>query len=229
MESKAQDIIYYAAEVGPLTHKNLCDLTGLHPVSMWRVLPRLVKEKKLYCVPQGMHKPNVYAVYNIAKRTDFPHDLARADVATAIHKTGLVTYWAQPRQKLPVDKSVNEDARFELSLEFEDKIATLHYFLEMDTGTEGYWQLENKFKRYLAKNEKAQVLFVVKFNPLKAHRTRPTTLAHLAEKFIGKSQRHTWEKFLFADYAEFIADPLGKVCSIPHDPARYSILGSLVK
>jgi protein involved in plasmid replication-relaxation len=220
--------MYYAAECGPLTHKNLCDLTGLHPVSLWRILPKLVSEKKLYCVSQGMHKPNVYATYNIAKRTDFPHDLARADVATAIHRTGLVTYWTQPRQKLSVYKSVNEDARFELTKEFEDRIGTLHFFLEMDTGTEGYWQLEDKFKRYLAQGENAQVLFVVKHNPLKSHRTKPTTLASLAEKYINKSQKHTWNDFLFADYAEFLADPLGPVCHVPYDPARYSILESLL-
>src|SRR5690348_17119861 len=114
MENKGPDLIYFANEYGPLTHRHLTALTKLHPISVRRLLPRLVKEKKLYCVKQGMHRPHAYATWNISRRTDLAHDLTRADIATAIHNTTLLTYWYQPRQKLPVDKSVNEDARFEL-------------------------------------------------------------------------------------------------------------------
>jgi hypothetical protein len=234
MENRAQDIIAFANEIGPLTHQNLCDLTGLHPISVRRILPKLVKEKKLYCVKQQMTKPYAYATYNITHRTDLEHDLARADVATAIHTNYLVTYWRQPRQKLPVDKSVNEDARFELSIrrhhnERENKVGTLHFYLEMDIGTEGYYQLENKFKRYLALTEPFQVLFVVKFNPIRAHRTRPQTFASLAEKYIRKSDKHLWDTFLFADYAEFLANPAGKVCHIAYDSKCFSLLDALLE
>jgi len=229
MESQAQNVIAFTNEYGPLTHLNLTQLTRLHPISVRRLLPRLVREKRLYCVRQGMHKPNVYATYNITHRTDFPHDLARADCATALHNTGLLTYWHQPRQKLPRDKSVNEDARFELTLETQDRIGVLHYYLEVDIGSEGYWQLEDKFKRYLALKDNSQVLFVVKFDPRRAHRTRPTTLAELAEKYIRKSERPMWKKFLFADYAQFIADPIDKVCHISYAAGRHSILSALVE
>ena len=229
MESKAPDIIYFANEFGPLTHRNLADLTRMHPISVRRILPRLVKQKRLYCMKQGMHKPHIYATYNITHRSDFIHDLARADVAAALHNTGLMTYWHQPRQKLSRGKSVNEDARFELSVEVGTRIALLRFYLELDTGTEGYGQIEDKLKRYLALKDSSQVLFVVKFNSTKAHRTLPQTLAQLAERFIRKSDPHMWAKFLFADYERFLADPLERVCHIPYDPERHSILCALVE
>jgi hypothetical protein len=230
MESQANNIIAIANEIGPCTHQNFCDLTNMHPISVRRILPKLVKEKKLYCVKQGMHRPHAYSTRNISHRTDLEHDLARADVATAIHKTGLVTYWHQPRQKFPVDKSVNEDARFQVSIERDSKIGTLHFYLEMDNmGSESYPQIEVKFKRYLALKESSQVLFVLKFNPIRAHRTRPQTLASLAEKYIRKSDKHLWDTFLFADYSEFLADPTGRVCHIPYGSDRYSILSPFVE
>lgn len=228
MENRAPDIIYFANEFGPLTHKNLVDLTRMHPISLRRLLPRLVRQKRLYCMTQGMHKPNVYATYNIAQRNDFLHDLARADVAAALHNTGMLTYWHQPRQKLSRHKSTNEDARFELSTEVGNRIALIRFYLEVDTGTEGYWQIEDKLKRYLALKDNSQVLFVVKFNPTKAHRTFPQTLAQLAERFVRKSEPHMWAKFLFADYERFVADPLERVCHIPYDPERQSILCALL-
>lgn len=224
MESKAQDIIAFANQFGPLTHENLTELTKLHPISVRRWLPRLVKERKLYCVKQAINRPNVYATWNINRRTDLAHDLARADCATALHSTGLLTYWNQPRVKQPVGKSVNEDARFELTMEFEDKVGVLHFWFEMDCGSERYSQIEDKFKRYLALKDSAQVLFVVKFNPVIPHRTSPQTLAHLAERYIRKSDWNMHKKFLFADYREFVTNPIGNVCYIPHDPDRQAVL-----
>jgi hypothetical protein len=224
MESKTSDIIYYANEFGPLTHKHLCDLTGMHEVSLWRKLPQMVHAKQLYCAPQGMHRPNVYATYNIVRRADFTHDLARADVATALKQTGLLTYWWQSREKLSRETSVNEDGRFELSVELSDKIASFPYFLEVDIGSEGYRQIEDKFKRYLARPERGQVLFVIKFDPLRSHRTNPGTLAQLAQKFLDRQKPQTWKTFLFATLEDFTTQPLGPICHIVHDSAKYPIL-----
>jgi len=229
MEAQAPRIIYFVNEYGPLTHEHLCTLTRLHPISIRRILPRLVEAQKLSCASQGMHKPHVYATRDISKRKDFTHDLARATVATALHNTGLLTYWTAPLQKFPKHKAVNEDARFELTIDAGDKLAVLHFFLEVDTATEGIRQIEDKFKRYLALKDRSQVLFVLKFNPALPRRSRPATLAELAERYIKPSDKHLWKKFLFADLDKFAADPTGQICHIPYSDQRYSILPSLVK
>jgi hypothetical protein len=224
-----QNIIAYANQYGPVSHQHLCDLTKAHPITVRRWLPRLVKSKKLYAAFQGITKPLAYATWNISKRTDLVHDLARADVAVALHNTGLVTYWDQPRYKEPTAKSVNPDARFELTMEFGRELRTLRFSFELDCGTERYSQLQDKFKRYLAAKDNRQVLFVVKSNPAIAHRTKATTLARLAEQYIRKSDKDLHDTFLFADHGEFIANPTGKVCHLPYGSDRYSILDAFLE
>ena len=228
METKAPQIIYYTSEFGPLTHVELCQLTGMHPNSLWRSLPKLVSEGSLYCKKQGWGRPNVYATYDIRKRQSYTleHDIARARVGAALKATNLLTYWRIVRHKQPKEKSVNEDGRFELSVEVNDKVASFSYWLEVDTGTEGYGQLEDKFERYmlLFEKEHGQALFVVKPDPEKPKRTDPATLAALAEKYIQYTKPDTHKKLLFVDLNELGANPLGPIVYTAHSTERCHLL-----
>jgi hypothetical protein len=140
-----------------------------------------------------------------------------------------LTYWRIVRHKQPKETSVNEDGRFELSVEVDDKVASFPYWLEVDIGTEGYGQLEDKFERYmqLFQSEHGQALFVVKPDPEKPKRTDPATLAVLAEKYISYSKPETHKRLLFVDLNELWASPLGPIVHTAHRAVELGIVSTI--
>lgn len=235
MICKNSKIIWAAQQFFLVTHKHLCELTGMHPNSLWRSLPRLVESGQLYCKELGMYRPHVYATHDIRKRkrSNFAHDFMITDIHLALHRTGKLLEWLQPRQKFK--GAVNEDALFRVPVLTESgQEKKLTYFLEADTGSEPDWQIQEKIKRYL--NTKGHVLFVVRVQDedtsqqSKAETDRRIqSLIRQAEKFLPseQSQDFTWKKFLFVSLDTLMRDPLGPVLEIAYDRKnKYTLIPS---
>lgn len=224
MQSNKDDqIIRLASEYQLVTHKHLVELTKRHEKAIWRSLPRLVARRQLFCREQGMYKPNVYSTFDIRRRENFKHDLMITDVHLALHKTQKLLQWRQPRQKLKC--ALNEDAWFEIAVMLPERTGKIAFYLEADTGVEPDWMIEDKFKRYLRARDDVRfhVLFVV------AESKRAQALARRAERFLDKAKPSTLKLFLFTTLDEIMSDPLGAICQIAHDTAKFPIIPNLLK
>jgi hypothetical protein len=221
--NKDDQIILLAAEYQLVTHQHLVELTKRHAKAVWRSLPRLVVRRLLYCREQGMHKPNVYSTFDIRRRENFKHDLMITDIHVALNKTGMLLEWRQPRGKMK--GGVNEDARFEMAVPMRDRTGKITFYLEADAGTEPSWMLEDKFKRYLRRreDERFNVLFVF------PDERRAKAIARRAEKFLDKANPPTLKFLLFTTLDEITGDPLGAICHIAHDTAKFPIIPNLLK
>jgi len=89
-----------------VTERQLSELTGRQ--TLWRRLPILTAQKKLYRKRGSGYEPYVYASYDISRRGDFEHDLMITDIHIALRKTGRLVRWAQSGQKRKGE--LNEDA-----------------------------------------------------------------------------------------------------------------------
>ena len=106
-----------------------------------------------------MYKPNVDSTFDIRRRENFKHDLMITDIHLALHKTGKLLEWRQPRQKLK--GGLNEDARFEMAVPMPERTGKIMFYLEADTGVEPDWMIEDKLKRFRRRDdERFNVLFV---------------------------------------------------------------------
>jgi hypothetical protein len=221
--NKDDQIILFAAEYQLVTHRHLVELTRRHAKAVWRSLPRLVARRLLYCRQQGMHKPNIYSTFDIRRRENFKHDLMITDIHVALNKTGMLLDWSQPRQK--VKGGVNEDARFQMSVPMQDRTGKITFYLEADAGTEPSWMIEDKIKRYLRarEGEPFNVLFVF------PDEKRAKAFARRAEKFLDKATPEALKFLLFTTLGEITVDPLGAICHIAHDTAKFPIIPNLLK
>lgn len=221
--NKDDQIILFAAEYYLVTHQHLVELTKRHAKSLWRSLPRLVARRLLYCREQGMHKPNVYSTLDIRRRESLKHDLMITDIHVALNKTGMLLEWTQLRGK--VKGGLNEDARFEMAVPMQDRRGKITFYLEADAGTEPSWMIEDKFKRYLRarEEERFNVLFVF------PDEKRTQAFARRAEKYLDKATHATLKFLLFTTLGEITVDPLGAICHIAHDTAKYPIIPNLLK
>jgi protein involved in plasmid replication-relaxation len=219
--NKDDQIILFAADYQLVTHQHLVELTGRHAKSLWRSLPRLVARRLLFCRAQGMHKPNVYSTFDIRRRENFKHDLMITDIHVALNKTGMLLEWRQPRQR--VKGGVNEDARFEMEVQMQDRRGKITFYLEADAGTEPSWMIEDKFKRYLRarEDERFNVLFVF------PDERRAKAFARRAEKFLDRTTPSTLKFLLFTTLDEMKADTLGPICNIAHSAAKFPIIPNL--
>lgn len=224
MQSNKDDqIIRFAAEYQLVTHQHLVELTQRHEKAIWRSLPRLVARRLLFCCEQGMYKPNVYSTFDIRRRENFKHDLMITDIHLALHKTGMLLEWRQPRQKLK--GALNEDARLEMAVAMPERTGKIVFYLEADTGVEPDWMIEDKFKRYLRARDDARfhVLFVV------PEGKRARAFARRAEGFLDKGKPSTLKFLLFTTLDEIMDDTLGAICHIAHDTAKFPIIPNLFK
>lgn len=221
--NKDDQIVLFAAEYQLVTHQHLVELTKRHAKALWRSLPRLVARRLLFCREQGMHKPNIYSTFDIRRRENFKHDLMITDIHVALSKTGMLLEWRQPR--LRVKGGVNEDARFEMEIVMQDRRGKITFYLEADAGTEPAWMIEDKFKRYLRarEDERFNVLFVF------PDEKRAQAFARRAEKFLDKTTPSTLKFLLFTTLEEITINPLGAICHIAHDTAKFPIVPDLLK
>ena len=217
---KDEDIIYWTNELQLATRSHLATLTGRNPKSLHLSLQRLVRARTLFCNPRRLFEENVYATYDIRKRMGFDHDLPLSDIHVALSSSDRLLEWNQPRQKLK--GQVNEDTVFLFS--FKD--SSIRYYLEYETGTNGWWQVEDKMKRYTAKRSKERfnVLFVLKDE----QRKTVYQMRKRAEKFLERDKPSTWKFFLFTTLEKITTQPLGKICMSAYDTNHYPLSPDLL-
>jgi hypothetical protein len=156
---------------GPLTREQLIELAQVEELgaaqTLWRrLLPSkpLIAQKAIYVRRGTTNEKYVYADYDISKRKDLEHDLITSWVHITLHRTFQILHWKRSREKYK--GKLNEDAYFILTIPdvlVNDRASEVHYYLESDTGSEGYAQIEDKLERYLRHYERQGTLFFVLF------------------------------------------------------------------
>lgn len=204
MRNKDSELLYVVAEFRLVTERQLKELTSRQ--TLWRRLPVLVEQKKLYRKKRGVYEPYVYATHNITDRKDCEHDLMITDIHIALHKSGRLLEWVQPKQKLKGE--LNEDAFCVLSAGAKQ----LHCFIEADNGSEPDWQIQEKVERYLSYHRKTQKLFRVLFVA-----PTPKRVSELLRASQRAMPKEAARMFLFATLPEFKQDCFGQICFVCHD------------
>lgn len=209
---------------GPLTREQLESLAAKEeglgaPKKLYRrLLPSkpLLLNREIY-VWRGRRDVHtdkyVYADYDITKRRDFYHDLITTWVHITLYNHFDLHYWVRPTEKRKGE--LNQDAYFILGVETGEA----HYYLESDTGSEGYAQIEEKLQRYLAHYERTRKPFSVLF--VCSDKRRAQDLAKRASRVVRKEDRYF---YLFTDLDSFKENPLGSICLVPHEEDLFTIL-----
>jgi hypothetical protein len=213
VRNKDAEILYFVREFRFVTERHLSDLTGRQ--TLWRRLPVLVGQKKLYRRKRGVYQPHVYAAYNITNRKDFDHDLMITDIHVALHKSGKLLTWVQPKEKLKGE--LNEDAYCVLSVASKK----LHCFIEADNSSEPDWQIREKVERYLSHQYGTQNVFRVLFVAPDSRRVKD--LLRASQRAIPNNVSRV---FLFTALPDFKKDCVGRICSICHDDNAVSLVPS---
>ena len=216
MQSKDDNVLYWVNELRLATRAHIGQVTGRNNSWLNESLRRMVGQKKLHCKLRGRWLPTVYATYDIRRRGNFDHDLPLTDIHVALAQSGKLLEWDQPRQKFEAE--LNEDTSFEL--EFRD--GYIKYYLEYETGKNAWYQVDDKFKRYLERRgqERFHVLFVLKDETLKT----VSQLVKRAQRFIPQEQESRWKWFLFTTFEQITRDPSGDICRIVYSPAKCPLI-----
>ena len=217
--NKDTELLYYVNEFYLVTEAQLARLTGRQ--TLWRRLPVLVREKKLYRARHGRYAPYVYAAYNIAKRKSFEHDLLITDIHIALHQTGQLMRWQQPRDKK--EGALNDDASCILAVPTAEGVKEMHCFIEADTGSEPDWQIREKIERYTSYYNKHKMPFRVLF--VAPDERRKQELVRVSERLVSKEVSRM---FLFASIERFQTEPLGTICSICHGEVAIRLVPSIL-
>lgn len=213
--NKDSEILYFVREFHLITEAQLHVLTGRQ--TLWRRLPVLVTQKKLYRTRRGRYAPYIYAAYNITKRREFDHDLLITDIHIALYKTGRLLEWNQPKQKK--ENALNEDAYCVIAVSTAEAVKELHCYIEADAGSEPDWQIREKAERYMSYYSKHKVPFRVLFIAPDERRTQE--LVRAAQRSVSKEGSRM---FLFASIEQFKTEPFGPICSVCHNEKPVSLL-----
>jgi len=216
VKDKDAEILYLVREFRLVTERHLKELTGRQ--TLWRRLPVLVEQKKLYRKKRGQYDPYIYAAHNITDRRDFEHDLMITDIHIALHKSGILLEWTQPQQKLK--GGLNEDAFCIVSVRGKE----LHCFIEADNSSEPDWQIREKIERYVSHHRATQKVFRVLFAA--PDQKRVNELLRASKRVISEDVSRM---FLFATLPDFRRDCFGQICSICHDEKPISLVPNAVK
>ncbi len=200
--NKDNEILYYVREFHLITEAQLQTLTGRQ--TLWRRLPVLAVQKKLYRTRRGRYAPYVYAAYNITKRREFDHDLLITDIHIALYKTGRLLEWEQP--KLKKKDELNEDVYCVIAVYSGDAMKELHCYIEADNGSEPDWQIREKISRYLSYYNKQQKPFRVLF--IAPDERRAQQLVRVAQRSVPKEASRM---FLFSNIEKFKTEPSGTI------------------
>ena len=204
MKDKDHEILYFVREFHLITEKQLAELTGRR--TLWRRLPVLTAEKKLYRKRRSVYAPFVYAAHNIIKRTQFEHDLMITEIHIALYKTGRLVDWRQSTQKLK--GALNEDAFCAISAGSRQ----LRCFIEADNASEPDWQIREKVERYIAYHQETRERFRTLF--VAPDDRRSCDLLRAARRVVTPD---TSRIFLFVGLGDYKRDCLGPVCRLADD------------
>ena len=209
-------------EFGPLTIDHLISLSQREdigsPQTLWR---RLKDDQPLF--RSGVHikkrarsEKYVYATFDIRRRKGFDHDLMVTTILVTLYLNFDLQTWKRPREKFK--GRLNEDLYAVLRL----PAGQVHYFIEADTGSEGYAQIEDKVRRYLKYYEAKQEPFMVLFVTQDDRRVR-----ELLRKLVDTIPYGKRRMFLFTTLDQMTSNPGGLICRIAHDQAAYPVLPNL--
>ena len=212
---------------GPLTREQLIELAQVEELgaaqTLWRrLLPSkpLITQKAIYVRRGGTNEKYVYADYDISKRKDLEHDLITSWAHITLHRTFQILYWRRSREKYK--GKLNEDAYFILTIPgvlVNGRPSEVHYYLESDTGSEGYAKIEEKLKRYLQHYEREGNPFFVLF--VCATDRRALDLIKRAARVVPYEKRNF---IMFTSLQRLRENPTGQICLIPHEDTFYPIL-----
>jgi hypothetical protein len=207
------------AEFGPVTVEHLVFLDepslGCHD-TLWRRLTDhkpLITGKHIFVRKRARGERYVYASWDIGKRKDCDHDLLISWTHLALYKAFEILDWHRPKEKRK--GQLNEDASFVL----KHPAGEVHYYLEADTGTEAYSQVQEKLERYGQHFDRVKAPFLVLFITAEAQRAKG--LARKAARVVSKARRKI---YLFADIESLKSYPGEAICHIPHEDTLYSVL-----
>jgi hypothetical protein len=215
----------------PLIREQLELLTGKYkdlgaPSTIWRrLLPRqaLILGKHIYPWKAPFGEKYVYATYDITKRKDFTHDLIITWVQIMLDMNFDMLHWQ--RRMVKEKNKVNEDAVFTLGLLKQDRTIEFNYYLEADTGSEGYEQIFRKWEMYEKMLDVADKKFSILF--VCGSKERAIDLWKSASGKKNKRFAVPIEyrrAFLITDTENLITDPTGSICYTPYEEGTFTIL-----
>ena len=212
---------------GPLTREQLIELAQVEELgaaqTLWRrLLPSkpLIAQKAIYIRRGATNEKYVYADYDISKRKDLEHDLITSWVHITLHRSFHILYWKRSREKYK--GKLNEDAYFILTIPgvlVNGRPSEVHYYLESDTGSEGYAQIEDKLERYLRHYEREGTPFFVLF--VCASDRRAQDLVKRAARIVPADKRNFT---MFTSLQSLRENPAGQICLVPHEDSHYTLL-----
>jgi hypothetical protein len=213
------------SDFGPLTREQLIALAQREealgaPATLWRrLLPSkpLLARKEIYVRAGAPNEKYVYADYDISRRKDCDHDLITAWAHITFYYHFDLFHWKRPREKYK--GKLNEDAFFIVRVPLLDRMGEIHYYLESDTGSEGYAQIEDKLKRYCDHFEREGKAFFVLFVTL--DQKRAIDLANRASRVVPEDMCNI---FLFTSLDDLLANPAGLICYVPYEEDRFPIV-----
>lgn len=217
--NKDTELLYYVNEFHLVTESQLASLTRRK--TLWRRLPVLAREKKLYRTRQGKYAPYVYAAYNITKRKSFDHDLLITDIHIALHQTGRLLQWQQPKDKK--EGALNEDALCVITVPTVEGVKEMHCFVEADTGSEPDWQIREKIDRYTSYYNKHKMPFRVLF--VAPDERRRQELVRVSERSVSKEVSRM---YLFTSIEKFRMEPFSAICSICHSEKPICLIPAIL-
>lgn len=216
----------YVSNFGPLTREQLEELAryakeelGSFAKLYRRLIPTkpLIEGKHIYCWEAPIGQKYVYADYDITNRKDFTHDIITTWVQIVLHSFFVLLSWDRNKKKLR--NAVNQDAMFTLGIPLPKKMGEVDYYLESDTGSEGYDQIFKKWIQYVEMLNESEKAFFVLF--VCADKERALDLVQCASgkknKKYGVPKEYKMA-FLFTYVEAFRADPKGHICYVPYEP-----------
>jgi hypothetical protein len=211
-------------EFGPLTVDHLVTLARKEnlgsPNTLWRRLREnkpLLKDGHLCVKKRSASEKYVYATYDIRRRKGFEHDLMVSTILTTLHAEFDLRDFKRPKEKF--SGRLNEDLHCALGVPLPGRTGELQYFIEADTGSEGYAQIDDKIRRYLRHHEKSHESFIMLL--VAGEKRRATELCRRSERLVPRGKRRM---FFFTTLTQLTATPQGSICQIPFEQAPYTIL-----
>ena len=211
-------------EFGPVTIDHLIALAGKEdigsPQTLWRrlKLDQPLLQDGVYLKKRTRSEKYVYATFDIRKRKGFDHDLMVTSILITLYLHFDLQTWQRPKEKF--HGRLNEDLYAVLGL----PSGQVHYFIEADTGSEGYAQIQDKVRRYLRHYEDKREGFIVLFVTQDERRVKD-----LCRRLEGTIPRGKRRMFLFTSIDQITAEPQGEICRLSHDTTFYGILPRLTQ
>ena len=227
MRERDAAINRYISNFGPLTREQLEELAKFakelgSPTKLYRRLLKrkpLIAGKHIYRWKAPIGEKYVYAGYDITARKDCAHDIITTWVQIILHNFFILLSWERNKKKLR--NAVNQDATLTLGIPLPNKMGEVDYYLESDTGSEGYDQIFKKWVQYVEMLKESKKAFFVLF--VCADKERALDLVRCASG--KKNKKFSVPKeynmaFLFTYVEALRTNPKGAICYAPYEDEK---------